>query len=49
MEVGDDGSSLTKELIETSLRQRIITGADGAVGEGGDINKSEMKLWKILP
>ena len=48
MEVSDDGSSLTKELVETGLRQRIIAGADGAVDEGGNINKSEMKLWKIL-
>ena len=48
MKVGNDGSSLTKELIKAGLLQMIIAGADGAVGEGGDINKSEMKLWKIL-
>ena len=48
MEVSDNGSSLTKELVETGLLQRIIAGADGAIGEGGNINKSEMKLWKIL-
>ena len=48
MEVSDNGSSLTKELVEAGLLQRIIAGADGAVGEGGNINKSEMKLWKIL-
>ena len=48
MEVSDNGSSLTKELVETGLLQRIIAGADGAVGKGGNINKSEMKFREIL-
>ena len=43
MEVGDDGSGLTKELVEAGLRQRIIAGANGCRGESGNINKSEME------
>ena len=48
MEVSDDGSGLSKELVKIGLIQWIFACADGAIGEGRDINETEMKLRQIL-
>ena len=48
MEVCNDGSGLSKELVKIGLAQRIFASADGAIGESRNINEAEMKLRQIL-